>query len=733
MSNSYLALINEQGAGCNTSIVLNSIIGPSGPKGDTGFTGPTGSTGATGPIGPTGPYNFNTYSTNYIANRIINTPNPPFQSICCDTTDFTNCSLLFPALLSLQGIDFWIQSQISTWKTGDKISIQKAYDASNVVNYTLTADAFYSFSFQVPVVVDSFTGLINNGDEVIFTYIPQGPIGATGATGIQGSTGPQGIQGPTGIQGPVGPTGSIGPTGPVYAPPSSSIYGELKTSATVTTKTFTVLNQFEPFFSLVPGLSNGVQVNVNAPPVGSSFTLLQNGIYQGLFDLTVIKTVGGGNPEFQVNTYVDGVNTGTGQIFTLQTDAVPLTLTTLGQGTAGMQVEIRIAQLSGTLATIDLLRVNQVIILVSGGPIGPTGPTGPSGLDPRIQSGLTFGDGLVWRPSLGRYVPTDSDVMIGNGCGEGNVSSNNNNVAFGNLAFSFTTGIPLNNICIGDQAGRSLVGTPAGSAGAENIAIGKSRLGGNTPGNSTVGAVQIGSLGSGLAQKGCGNFAVAIGRGAGRTNMASNSIIISALGTDLENTIASSCKIAPIRQSFSNLPPSHLMYDNTSKEVFFVNQPVLHLTNNSVSSATLLNQVQGIPCNDTQVVLNGIGLTTNNTTLNGISTVVFSGFVVGQSYLMSCSLGLQHTTAGNRIHRLAQRFTAGVPAITDVLQDSIITTIFGQTSTFGNVSWSNQLNGTVFTCGSLTDKVWWSQTVDVGTITTGGFTNLPLTITIIRL
>lgn len=742
---SYLPLTNNYAGGC--SITLQSFIGP---------TGPTGIQGATGP------YNFNTFSTNYIANRVISTPNPPFQSVCCDTTDFRTCSLLFPAQFSLQGIDFWIQSQISTWRTGDKISIQKAYDASNVVNYTLTADVFYSFSFQVPVVVDSFDGLINDGDEVIFTYIPvsrDGATGATGVTGIQGSTGPQGIQGPTGIQGntgPTGPQGIQGPTGPIGATgaPSNiigptgpqgpagiilgeSIYGELKSSTTVTTKTFTVLGAYQGFFSMNAGIFNGVQLNINASPTGSSFTILEGAVYNAQIDLTLQKTSGGGLSSYRIAVFVNGVDTGSGQLFSFQNtnETVPITYTFLGTGTVGQIVDVRISQLTGALSTLSILRNNQLIISTSPvqGPAGPTGPIGPSGNDPRIQSGVSFGDGLVWRPALNKYIPTDTDVMIGNGCGESNVSSNNNNVAFGNLAFSFTTGIPSNNICIGDNAGRSLVGTPAGSAGAENIAIGKSRLGGNTPGNNCSGTVRIGSLGSGLAEKGTGNFAVAIGRNTGRTNQGANSIILSALGTDLDNTVASSCKIAPIRQAFSNLPPSHLMYDNTSKEVFFVNQPVLHLINNSVSSATLLNQVQGIPCNDTQITLNGIGLTTNNTVLNGISTVVFSGFVVGQSYLMSCSIALQHTTTGNRIHRLAQRFTTGTPNITDALQDSMITTIFGQTSSFGNVSWSNQLNGTVFTCGSLSDKCWWSQTVDVGTLTAGGFTNLPLTITIIRL
>lgn len=361
------------------------------------------------------------------------------------------------------------------------------------------------------------------------------------------------------------------------------------------------------------------------------------------------------------------------------------------------------------------------------GSLGSTGPTGPISPDPRIVSGINFSDTLRWN-GISQYVPTTSDVFLGQFTGQNFPSSNQNNVCIGSSAFTTVGANCDNNVCLGSSAGASLQANSA-----ENIAIGKNRLGGNTPGNNCSGTVRIGSLGSGLAEKGTGQFAIAIGRNSGRTNQAANSIIISALGTDLDNTVASSCRVAPIRQISSSLPPSHLMYDNVTKEVSFVNNAFLHLINNSILTATLLNQVQGIPCNSTQVAINGIGLTTTDTTLNGISTVVFSGFVVGQSYLISCSMALQHTTAGNRVVRLSQRYTSGVPAITDVIQDSMITTVFGQTSTFGNIANGIQLNGTVFSCGTPSDKIWLSQTTDIGTISSGGTTNLPLVITIQQL
>lgn len=714
MSN-YQALSNTYGSGC--CITLNSIIGP------------TGATGVTGIQGETGPYNLNTFSTNYIANRVISTPNPPIQQICCDTTDFRTCSLLFPAQLSLQGIDFWIQSQISTWRTGDKISIQKAYDASNVVNYTLTADAFYLFSFQIPVIVDDFTGVINDGDEIIFTYIPISRDGATGATGVTGPTGIQGFTGPQGPTGPTGLAGLTGPTGPagLNAVSGLPVYSELETSITTTNKTFTVLNQYEPFYDLVAGLNQGcVQTITSSPNVnGCSIRPLTIGTYFFTFDLSAIKVSSGAICTFELGGFVNGLQTGSTSIFSIENNSTnALTLTGLiNVPNTTSNLEVRIRQISGPLNSLTLVRT-QFTVCLQTAIQGSTGPTGPSSNDSRIVSGVNFSDTLRWN-GVSQYVPTTSDVFLGQFSGQGAVNNNVFNIGIGSSALTSISGAGGNNIALGQAAGQGLR-TPA----TECISIGKNTMAGIS---TCAGGISIGSMGFGSSQINKGDFSINIGRNTGRNNQGARSIILSALGSDLENAVADSCKIAPIRQAFNNLPPSHLMYDNSSKEVFYVNQPVLHLINNSVSAATLLNQVQGVPCNDTQITLNGIGLSTTNTVLNLISTVVFSGFQVGQSYLMSCTLALQHTTAGNRVNRLSQRYTNGVPAITDVIQDSVITTIFGQTSTFANWSWSNQLNATVFTCSSLTDKVWWSTTTDLGTLTAGGATNVPLTITILQL
>jgi len=290
------------------------------------------------------------------------------------------------------------------------------------------------------------------------------------------------------------------------------------------------------------------------------------------------------------------------------------------------------------------------------------------------------------------------------------------------------------NVLLGTTAGASL-GINGGNP-QENVGIGTSRLGGNTPGNNCSGTVRIGSLGSGLAEKGTQNFAIAIGRNTGRTNQAISSIIISALGTDLDNTVANSCKIAPIRQLTTSLPVGNLIYNNTTKEVSFVDNAITHLSNPSVSGTTTIDAVQGLPMTVSQLVTNGLGLTLTDINLGGFNTVFFSNFVVGQTYLLYASYGMVHTTANqNRVCRIGQRFTtAALPVVADALQDSIMTTIFGQSAAiFSNCCWSNQLNGSVFTCTSSNDKIWLSSTVSVGVISLGGFASSPATITIRRI
>src|SRR3972149_4822781 len=553
MASSYLALINEYGNGCNTSIVLNSIIGPTGSQGIQGFTGATG------------PFSLNFNETNYIMDTLNTSPPPvPNTFLRMNNTSFLSATLLYPAQISAQGIDFY--GIISNLQIGDSIYLQTVNNATRTQRFEVSGLPIFSGGFQIPVINLDSSDTIQNNDNIFFSIVKRGEMGFTGATGLQGQTGAQGFTGP------------IGPT--------------------------------------------GIQ--------------------------------------------------------------------------------------------------------------GNTGPTGPSGNDTRIVSGVNFSDTLRWN-GVSQYVPTTQDVFLGVNAGNGRPSVNQNNVAIGNDAFRFIGSATLsnNNVCLGNGAGTNLA-----SNTAENIAIGTFAMGGNTPDTTCNGGISIGSHLGTFAQKNKGDFSINIGRRSGNLNQAVSSIVISALGSTLENTVASSCKIAPIRQLTTNMSLSNLIYNNTTKEVSFVDNGITHLLNNNVSGSTTIDAVQGLPMTASQLVQNGLGLTITDINLGGFNTVWFSGFVVGQSYQVNASYSIVHTTLNqNRVCQIAQRFTtAGLPTTANALQDAIITTIFGQSAAiFGNTCWSNQLNGTIFTCSSVNDKIWFSSTVSVGVVSLGGSASSPATITIKRI
>jgi hypothetical protein len=78
--------------------------------------------------------------------------------------------------------------------------------------------------------------------------------------------------------------------------------------------------------------------------------------------------------------------------------------------------------------------------------------------------------------------------------------------------------------------------------------------------------VALGGLAGSNAQ---GEYAVAIGNFAAPNNQASHSIVISAIGSGLENTTANSLKIAPIRNVTGS--SGILQYDSITKEVSYSN------------------------------------------------------------------------------------------------------------------------------------------------------------------
>ena len=111
-----------------------------------------------------------------------------------------------------------------------------------------------------------------------------------------------------------------------------------------------------------------------------------------------------------------------------------------------------------------------------------------------------------------------------------------------------------NSVAIGDDAARY-------DQGSTSVAIGLNAAYNNQGNN----AVAIGKQAGFLNQ---GDYAVALGNFAGPNNQAANSIVINATGSDLENTVANSCVIAPIRNVTGSTDP-YLFYDDTTGEVTY--------------------------------------------------------------------------------------------------------------------------------------------------------------------
>jgi hypothetical protein len=112
-------------------------------------------------------------------------------------------------------------------------------------------------------------------------------------------------------------------------------------------------------------------------------------------------------------------------------------------------------------------------------------------------------------------------------------------------------------ITIGEDAGGNI------TQGANAVAIGKS-AGFDAQ---SIGAVAIGSSAGQTIQ---GTSAIAIGANAGITNQGNNSIILNATGANLNQTVANTFTVSPVRNDVSNIAEV-MFYNTTSKEVTYGN------------------------------------------------------------------------------------------------------------------------------------------------------------------
>ena len=161
-----------------------------------------------------------------------------------------------------------------------------------------------------------------------------------------------------------------------------------------------------------------------------------------------------------------------------------------------------------------------------------------------VASGAYIGkDGELW-------VDTVSNTMrVSDGATPGGVTLTGDNTStWANITDINNAGGP-SRIAIGFFAGST-------SQSADAVAIG-SQAGSNTQGISAVaigrsaGLVTQGEYATAIGllagYTGQGNYSIAIGREAGKTNQAANSIVINATNAILENTVANTFVVKPVR------------------------------------------------------------------------------------------------------------------------------------------------------------------------------------------
>jgi hypothetical protein len=227
----------------------------------------------------------------------------------------------------------------------------------------------------------------------------------------------------------------------------------------------------------------------------------------------------------------------------------------------------------------------------------------------------------------GSLATTGSNTFNGNQTINGSVTLDNgaiikdnanNSISFGYLSAEINQG--TQSVAIGNGAGYTNQSNGAVALGTNAGAINQGQR-----------ALALGSLAGTNTQ---GEYAVAIGNFAAPNNQAANSIVISAMGSGLENTTANSLKIEPIRNVTGS--SGILQYDSTTKEVSYSdnlsNYGVITSSNTSSFATTGSNTFVGnqIVSGTLTIATNGgdeggeilLGKAVTNTTLTGSGVVV---------------------------------------------------------------------------------------------------------------
>jgi hypothetical protein len=179
------------------------------------------------------------------------------------------------------------------------------------------------------------------------------------------------------------------------------------------------------------------------------------------------------------------------------------------------------------------------------------------------------------------------------------------------------------------------IGNINNANGPTKIAIGQN-AGSNTQGGSAVAlggsagensqGVYSVAIGYAAAQINQGASAVAIGLYAGQTNQGNNSIVLNATGAALNQTVANTFTVAPVRNDTSNIAQV-MFYNTTSKEVTYGN--TISVAGNVTANYFIGNgsQLTGIPTQTTGnwTLAPGVNTVSITVPINGTYSIWVNG------------------------------------------------------------------------------------------------------------
>jgi hypothetical protein len=179
---------------------------------------------------------------------------------------------------------------------------------------------------------------------------------------------------------------------------------------------------------------------------------------------------------------------------------------------------------------------------------------------------------------LGNTLTVNGQAVLSN---SSNTSiSTTGNITAGNIStgiITLTNGATIQNtvgnaVAIGQNAGQTTQGTQAVAIGTfagaltqgnNSVAIGRGA------GQSSQGANSV-AIGNNAGATNQGVYSIAIGLDAGLSNQSNNSIIINATGASLNQTVANTFTVAPVRNDVANVAQV-VFYNTTSKEITYGN------------------------------------------------------------------------------------------------------------------------------------------------------------------